>query len=725
MNKKFLSILLCLSLILSLFPGIASAAETGSFSDMPDKNYWSYAALRAAVENGLLQGSDGRLMPKEVLTRAQMAAVINRAFGAQTAADISRFADVSKSAWYYADIAKAVQMGTFMGGSDNTMKPDAEITRQEAFTVMARAFKLADGESSVLTGFADQSSIADYARGSVAALVKAGYIEGTNGMLMPTAPVTREQFAQIFYNMLSNYIHRAGIYTENINGNVMINTPDVTLKGLTVSGDVIIGEGVGNGDVTLDDVFIKGRLVVRGGGENSIHIINRSKVGSIIVGKTGDGGVRVRTEEGCNIDVVYVADGRDDITLEGSFNQIEITTHTQVTLNNAKVTGLAVSAKNADVTIKGSSNVSVAVIDEAAAGAELTVGAGAKVSKVDSAADNITIGGSGTVAHANISGGSAAVNTAGTLVTQDTASGGSTGNTNGSGNTSGGTTSDETELSVATEAAFRAALNNSGVQSIRITENITLAGANTSAELNVTKPIVVAAGKTLYVAAYNPGSGQGPEGFIKNAFNLQSGGSLTLEAGASLKANTLQGAHGANGWYHYRSEINICGGKLDASKGSITADVPGGKARIFYESGNLMLSENFAGEDVFIVYSVQDLTGLLAANNNANCDFIYLNGTSPVTLSSDLTITKILDIDIQAENALVIPSGVKVTIGQGSIVSVCQDSSLINSGTLILAASIANDGSITNNGVIITSNGAEITGSGSFTGNEPQTDTTP
>lgn len=98
MKRKILSILLCLSMALSLLPGTALAAETGSFSDMPEESYWAYAALNAAVKNGLLQGNNGKLMPKGNLTRAQMAAILNRSFGAQTMADISRFTDVPSTA---------------------------------------------------------------------------------------------------------------------------------------------------------------------------------------------------------------------------------------------------------------------------------------------------------------------------------------------------------------------------------------------------------------------------------------------------------------------------------------------------------------------------------------------------------------------------------------------------------------------------------------------------
>lgn len=132
MRKKLLSTLLIIAMICSL--AVPAMAASTSFSDMPED--YSKAALEAAVANGLLTGADGKIMPNDSLTRAQMAAVINRAFGATELATLAGFSDVASTAWYYADMAKAVQMKTF-NGSGSTLNPDAAITRQEAFAVLA------------------------------------------------------------------------------------------------------------------------------------------------------------------------------------------------------------------------------------------------------------------------------------------------------------------------------------------------------------------------------------------------------------------------------------------------------------------------------------------------------------------------------------------------------------------------------------------------------------
>lgn len=56
-----------------------------------------------------------------------------------------------------------------------------------------------------------------------------------------------------------------------------------------------MGDGVGDGDLKLDQVTIKGNLILREGEINSIVIVGGSVEGKIIVGKV-DGQIRVSVE---------------------------------------------------------------------------------------------------------------------------------------------------------------------------------------------------------------------------------------------------------------------------------------------------------------------------------------------------------------------------------------------------------------------------------------------
>ena len=141
MKRRLIGVFAAVCLALTLIQAPALAAD---YSDMPQEWSWSYAAMTAAVENGLLQGNDGLLRPDAALSRAEMATILVRTFGAQKEAELS-FTDVPESAWYASNVAKAVQMGAFQGSGD-LMRPNASISRQEAFTVLARVLCLEGGD---------------------------------------------------------------------------------------------------------------------------------------------------------------------------------------------------------------------------------------------------------------------------------------------------------------------------------------------------------------------------------------------------------------------------------------------------------------------------------------------------------------------------------------------------------------------------------------------------
>ena len=224
-----------------------------------DRTAWYAEAVSAAVDNGLLYGKSSTIIdPNGDMTRAEMAAIINRSFGCYKSADISQYKDVSKNKWHYKDVALAVQMGTYNGRSSSSMAPDSPITRQEAMTVVARALELDyDSYSKTdLSAFSDRSEISNWALPYVRAMVGADYIHGRGKILAPLDNITRAEFAQIFHNIIGTYIVSKGTYDKDIKGSVLIRTDDVTFKNMTVDGDLIIGCGAADGKIVLDNVTV-------------------------------------------------------------------------------------------------------------------------------------------------------------------------------------------------------------------------------------------------------------------------------------------------------------------------------------------------------------------------------------------------------------------------------------------------------------------------------------
>ena len=295
MKKKrilalFLAAVSCLSLAVSASAAGTTTRKAIDFKDY-DRTAWYAEAVSAAVDNGLLYGKSSSIIdPNGDMTRAEMAAIINRSFGCYVKADISKYTDVSKSKWYYDDVAMAVQMGTYNGRSNSAMAPDAPISRQEAMTVVARALELDyDAYAKTdLSAFSDRSEISNWALPYVRAMVGADYIHGRGKVLAPLENITRAEFAQIFYNIIGTYIVSKGTYDKDIKGSVLIRTADVELKDMTVDGDLIIGCGAADGKIVLDNVKVTGRLLVWGGGVRAVYCNNRAQMPAVVVARVDD-----------------------------------------------------------------------------------------------------------------------------------------------------------------------------------------------------------------------------------------------------------------------------------------------------------------------------------------------------------------------------------------------------------------------------------------------------
>ena len=292
-KKRILAMLLAVASCLSLAVSASAASTARKATDFRDfdKSAWYADAVSAAVDNGLLYGKSATIIdPNGDMTRAEMAAIINRSFGCYKTADISQYKDVSKSKWYYKDVAMAVQMGTYNGRSASSMAPDAPISRQEAMTVVARALELDyDAYAKTdLTAFSDRGKISDWALPYVRAMVGADYIHGRGKVLAPQDNITRAEFAQIFYNIIGTYIVSKGSYDKDMKGNVLIRTNDVELKNMTVDGDLIIGCGAADGKITLDNVTVTGRLLVWGGGTKAVYCNNGTQMPEVVVARVDD-----------------------------------------------------------------------------------------------------------------------------------------------------------------------------------------------------------------------------------------------------------------------------------------------------------------------------------------------------------------------------------------------------------------------------------------------------
>lgn len=377
MVKKLVSLLLSLLLL-----GTSCFAAAADRRSAP----WYGEALEHAVENGLLMGDEEGLSPEKNLTRAQLAAILGRAFSAQQGADLSSFADVSENAWYYEDMAKAVRMGIFQGDG-NRLLPDSPATREEVFAVLARCFQLRPQDGDVLTRFADGEKVSFWAREAAQALVSCGYIQGSGNSIEPQKSITRAEFAQVMDRMVQNYCSAGGIYSEFPKGNVVINQPGISLQGAVIEGDLILADGVGENDIDLSGVTVTGRILVRGGNLTA----REGTAVPVVQVANPNGSTRIASDGSTEVKTLAV---ESPVVLSGKAGTVEARGPLTIEAG-ASVEELVLSSSAAQAEIHGA--VDHLVTSAEAEGVEIIVPAGGSVAEAVVEAPGVKIAGEGSL----------------------------------------------------------------------------------------------------------------------------------------------------------------------------------------------------------------------------------------------------------------------------------------------------------------------------------------
>ena len=180
-------------------PPKADGADV-TFKDVP-ATHWANDAVstlaKAGVVNGLSADTFGTATNSK---RGDFVVMLVRALGIDSTST-ANFSDVDSSKYYAKAIATAKAYGIVNGYNDNTFKPENYITRQDMMVMVANALNAMgvelDTDVACLDNFSDTVGIANYARTSVAALVNAGIVKGSDNKIEPVKNITRAEMAQL------------------------------------------------------------------------------------------------------------------------------------------------------------------------------------------------------------------------------------------------------------------------------------------------------------------------------------------------------------------------------------------------------------------------------------------------------------------------------------------------------------------------------------------------
>ncbi|BAZ53490.1 S-layer domain-containing protein [Nostoc sp. NIES-4103] len=204
-TSAFMALSITAGTVAPFIAATPSLAQT-TFYDV-SSNYWAAQFIRELSQRGVIAGfPDGSFRPEEPVTRAQFAAMVNKAFQKAQQRQGIRFADVPSNYWAYNAIQQAYTIGFLSGYPGNRFEPNQAIPRQQVLVALANGleYSASNNVEGTLQYFNDAYNIAGYARSPIAAATENQIVVNYPNVkfLNPTATATRAQVAAFIYQAL-------------------------------------------------------------------------------------------------------------------------------------------------------------------------------------------------------------------------------------------------------------------------------------------------------------------------------------------------------------------------------------------------------------------------------------------------------------------------------------------------------------------------------------------
>lgn len=167
--------------------------------------HWAESMIQNAMQKGIMTGvGNGDFAPNAAMTRGMLITALGRMEGVKAGMyQGGSFADVKEDDYFAPFVAWAVVEDIASGISETAFAPNAEVTREQLAVFL---YNYAQKKGIALTGesktFTDADSISDWAKDAVAALTKAGLLNGRpDGSFDAKGKATRAEVATVLVKL--------------------------------------------------------------------------------------------------------------------------------------------------------------------------------------------------------------------------------------------------------------------------------------------------------------------------------------------------------------------------------------------------------------------------------------------------------------------------------------------------------------------------------------------
>lgn len=176
---------------------------TVSFTDVGADVAWAKEAIEALAGKGIITGTgNNKFEPKRQITRAEFAKMVVETLGENIVSQgTDMFTDVDSTAWYADYVGKAAAKGLIQG-SNGKYRPNDVITRNEVAVILHR-MQNEVAPTNLVLGFKDGASVPAWANNAVAFAVEKGLVNGyEDNTFKGNNPITRAEAALVLYRYM-------------------------------------------------------------------------------------------------------------------------------------------------------------------------------------------------------------------------------------------------------------------------------------------------------------------------------------------------------------------------------------------------------------------------------------------------------------------------------------------------------------------------------------------
>ncbi|WP_256758380.1 S-layer homology domain-containing protein [Cohnella sp. WQ 127256] len=176
------------------------------FNDLDNSNPYKDSILALANRMVIDGYTDGSFKAESVVTRAEFAAMLNRALGILPRLQASKsFTDVTNGVWYASHVNAAVDAGLINGYKDGTFRPNQEITHQEMVAMLVNALKYIKADTVINKNTSDEFpvNLPEWAKPYYATAMNNGILPTNNPFQFQSDKNTqRQESALLLYQLM-------------------------------------------------------------------------------------------------------------------------------------------------------------------------------------------------------------------------------------------------------------------------------------------------------------------------------------------------------------------------------------------------------------------------------------------------------------------------------------------------------------------------------------------